>query len=189
VSLLLFGAIHGDEPASAALCERWLLALADQPLDETVLVIPALNPDGLAARRKDNAHGIDLNRNFPAQNFSLAHPRGYAPGPRPLSEPESAALMALLDESDPRVVVSVHQPLRCVNWDGPAAELAAAMATCAGLPARPSVGYPTPGSFGSLWGIDRGRSVITMELSCAPSDEELRAALAALEVARRWAVP
>jgi protein MpaA len=183
-ALLVFGAIHGDEPQSAELARAYAARLALSDGDDGVIVIDALNPDGLARHTKDNARGVDLNRNFPSRSWSSDHPPGYFPGATPLSEPETAALVALLEATQPRVVVAVHQPFACVNWDGPADALAAAMSGAAGLPARASVGYPTPGSFGSFWGIDRARPTITLELSRSPSIDELARCLDALECAR-----
>lgn len=186
VALLVFGAIHGDEPQSAELARVYAAHLASTQLTEGVIVIEALNPDGLARNSKDNARGVDLNRNFPGTSWLPEHPPGYFPGPAPLSEPESAALSALLDATNPGIVVALHQPFACVNWDGPAYPLAAAMAETCGHPARASVGYPTPGSFGSYWGVDRARPTITLELSRTPSSVELRRCLDALECARLW---
>jgi protein MpaA len=77
----------------------------------------------------------------------------------------------LLETFRPRVVVSVHAPLRCVNYDGPAADLAAAMAQHNGYPVRAALGAPTPGSLGSLVGIDQGIPIITLELPPGSSDE------------------
>ena len=106
--LLLFGAIHGDEPRSAHLCDAFL----QQPLDTAVAlaVIPILNPDGLLRGKKDNAAGVDLNRNFPATSWRLEATPGYDPGPRPLSEPESQLLVDVVLRRKPRVIVAVHQP-------------------------------------------------------------------------------
>jgi protein MpaA len=180
---LVFGAIHGDEPESAELCRRFAARLGAAPAPPSVMVVPVVNPDGLAAGTKDNARGVDLNRNFPARNFTRAHPAGYDPGASPLSEPESAALATLVEALAPRVLVAVHQPFRCVNWDGPAEPLARAMSDACGYPARASVGYPTPGSFGSCYGVDRGLIVITLELPRLVADEDYAACLAALDCA------
>jgi protein MpaA len=174
--LLVFGAIHGDEPGSAEVCRRWLAG------DPRACVVPVVNPDGLLRNTKDNARGVDLNRNFPARNWSPEHPPGYHPGERPLSEPESAALAQLIDEISPRAIVSVHQPFRCVNWDGPAEPLARAMAEACGYPMKASIGYPTPGSFGSLYGVDRGLPVITLELPRPVDESDLVACLRALSI-------
>jgi protein MpaA len=177
--LLLFGAIHGDEPESAELCHRFLREGRDG-----AIVVPVVNPDGLSRNQKDNARGVDLNRNFPSRNWSAQHPPGYFPGEAPLSEPESAALSRLIAERKPRVLVAVHQPFACVNWDGPAAALAEKMAEACGLPARASVGYPTPGSFGSLYGVDLQVPVITLELPRQVSDWQ--GCLRALDCAMLW---
>lgn len=186
VGLLVFGAIHGDEPQSAELCRRFLDALRPDPNGSRagVVVVPVVNPDGLAKGRKDNAHGVDLNRNFAASNWEAAHPPGYFPGAAPLSEPESAALARLIEEVAPRVLVAVHQPFRCVNWDGPAEALAQSMSAACGYPAVASVGYPTPGSFGSCYGVDRGLPVITLELPRTVGETEWAGCLAALHCAK-----
>jgi len=180
--LLVFGAIHGDEPASSTLCSRFLddvRGAAVAPL----AVIEIANPDGYARGQKDNAAGVDLNRNFPAASWKLTRAPGYDSGPRPLSEPESSAIAALVEARRPLVIVAVHQPFACVNWDGPADALASAMSARCALPARASVGYPTPGSFGAWAGIDLCLPVITLELAATVDDAALRAASAALAIA------
>ena len=179
--LLVFGAIHGDELESAELCRRFL------GTSPRACVVPVVNPDGLHRAHKDNARGVDLNRNFPARNWSSAHPPGYFPGERPLSEPESAALAKLIDETRPHAIVAVHQPFRCVNWDGPAEALAQAMAQACGYPPRASVGYPTPGSFGSCYGVDAGVPVITLEMPRPVEEADYLCCLRALECAMLWA--
>lgn len=182
-ALLVFGAIHGDEPGSMELCARLGARLRTAAPPVRVIVIPALNPDGLERGHKDNARGVDLNRNFPARNWERAHPPGYDPGAQPLSEPESAALAALIEAELPSVLVAVHQPFRCVNWDGPARALAEKMSRACGYPLRESIGYPTPGSFGSLYGVDRGLPVVTLELPRPVEEPDFEACLAALDCA------
>jgi protein MpaA len=189
--LLVHAGIHGDEPDAPRLAARLLDTLADE--EPRVVVVPEANPDGLAAGTKDNARGVDLNRNFPSTSFAAAAParlapgaaagQTYDPGPRPLSEPESAALAALVEQERPLRLVAIHQPLRCVNWDGPARALAERMAAACGWPAVADVGWPTPGSFGSRYGADLGLEVITLELPRPASDGDLAAGLAALRVA------
>ena len=169
--LLVMGGIHGDEPASVdlllELCGR--LAEATAPLEgPPVWVVPAANPDGLARNRKNSERDVDLNRNFPARSFTTAHAPGYFPGPSPLSEPETQALAALIAGEPIRGAVAVHAPFACVNYDGPAAGWAEAVATACGWPARGEIGYPTPGSFGSWLGVDRGLPILTLELPPGP---------------------
>src|SRR3954449_2259210 len=60
--LLVFGLIHGNEPAGRAVARR--LPAAKPPPGLDVWVVEDLNPDGFAARTRQNAHGVDLNRNF-----------------------------------------------------------------------------------------------------------------------------
>ena len=140
-----------------------------------LVVVPVVNPDGwcaveahLAAGRarwrRANARGVDLNRNMPASNWQGTHPAGYYPGPRAGSEPETRALLDLLERERPTRVISIHSPYRTVNYDGPARALAERMAARNGYGTSPDLGYPTPGSFGSYWAIDRGHEVITLEL-------------------------
>jgi protein MpaA len=183
VGALVFGAIHGDEPASAELCRRFVDTLAVAAPATRTVVVPVANPDGLARNHKNNARDVDLNRNFDAANWARAHPPGYDPGAAPLSEPEAQALSRLIAELQPRVLVAVHQPFRCVNWDGTGAALAAAMSLACGYPARASVGYPTPGSFGSRYGVDAGLAVITFELPRPMPDADWAPCLGALRCA------
>jgi protein MpaA len=179
-ALLVFGAIHGDEPQSAELCRRFWQT------GPRAVVVPVVNPDGLSRGQKDNARGVDLNRNFPSRNWSAQHPPGYFSGESPLSEPESAALARLIDDLSPRALIAVHQPFACVNWDGPAESLAVEMAAACGYPARASVGYPTPGSFGSLYGVDRALPVITLELPRTVGEADFAGCLRALDCAMLW---
>ncbi|HEX2572831.1 MAG TPA: DUF2817 domain-containing protein [Polyangia bacterium] len=180
---LVFGGIHGDELDTPRAVAALASSLREGPGGGHVLLVEAVNPDGLAAGTKDNARGVDLNRNFPSINWSDLHPPGYAPGTSPLSEPESAWLAALIERFEPQRLVAIHQPFRCVNFDGPARELAERMAHACGWPAVADIGYPTPGSFGSCYGVDRGLPVITLELPRPLDEEDLGRAVAALRIA------
>jgi murein peptide amidase A len=181
---LVHAGIHGDEPGAAAAAERLCARLEAERPAARVVVVPAVNPDGLSRGAKDNARGVDLNRNFAARSWGQAVEKpGYFGGTAALSEPESAALAALLEAERPARIVAIHQPFRCVNFDGPARALAEAMAAACGWPVVADVGYPTPGSFGSCYGIDRGLEVITLELPRPATGGDLDAALRALLVA------
>ena len=177
---LLFGAIHGDEPLGVACLGNLAVELSERPPGRTTYVIPALNIDGLAAGTKNNAHDVDLNRNFAASNWTAEHGAGYFPGAEPESEPETRALVQLLADSGARRVVAIHSPYRTVNWDGAGRALAEAMAERNGYGASESIGYPTPGSLGAKYGVDLGLEVVTLEipfLSEAEAWAENRAAL------------
>ena len=71
-TLLVVAGVHGDEPASVAGVVELLERLRDGTLvaARPFWLIPALNPDGLLGGRKNNARDVDLNRNFPARNFT-----------------------------------------------------------------------------------------------------------------------
>lgn len=178
---VLFGAIHGDEPASAMVLARLIEELVERPPGRPTWIVPVLNPDGLAAGTKDNANGVDLNRHFAAANWQSEHPHGYFPGRAPETEPEVAALVQLLEQSGAKRLVAVHATFRCINWDGTGEALANEMSTLSGYPAKGDIGYPTPGSFGSKYGVDRSLEVVTIESPYLIAQEEawteLRAAL------------
>ena len=193
--LLVMGGIHGDEPSSVeavtALAIRMLAPArtgASRPLAAPVWVLPVTNPDGIARGSKNSARDVDLNRNFPARSFTTDHRPKYFPGPAPLSEPETQLIAALIAREGVAAVVAVHAPFACVNYDGPAAAWAEAVAAACGWPAQADIGYPTPGSLGSWLGIDRGLPVLTLELPARETGLHTDRAAAALDEAVR-AVP
>jgi protein MpaA len=183
--LLVVGGVHGDEPSSVeavvALARRLRAGAGAAPL----VLVPALNPDGLARGAKNSARDVDLNRNFPARSWRAAHAPGYFPGAAPMSEVETRVFAALVERHAPRGVVAVHAPFACVNYDGPAAAWAEAVAAACGWPACGDLGYPTPGSLGSWLGVDRGLPVLTLELPPGPHAAFGQQAAAALDEAVR----
>ncbi|HSS40568.1 MAG TPA: M14 family zinc carboxypeptidase [Polyangia bacterium] len=181
--LLVMGGIHGDEPASVDALLDLLARLPGAPVAAPFWLVPAANPDGLWAGRKNSARDVDLNRNFPARSFRTDHAPGYFPGLAPLSEPETRAVAELIAREDPCGAVAVHAPFACVNYDGPAAAWAEAVSRACGWPARGDIGYPTPGSFGSWLGLDEGLPVLTLELPPGPLGGFREQAAAALEAA------
>ncbi len=185
-ALLLMGGIHGDEPASVDalldLLERFPAGHPAAPR-VTVWVLPAANPDGLAAGRKNSARDVDLNRNFPARSFRVEHQPGYFPGLAPLCEPETRAIHDLIQREAIGAAVAVHAPFACVNYDGPAAAWAETVSRACGWPARGDLGYPTPGSFGAWFGVDGGLPVLTIELPPGPLAGFQKGAAAALDAA------
>jgi len=163
---LIFATIHGNEPAGTPLVNRLALHLERHPElleGRRVVLCPLLNPDGLANRTRWNVHGVDLNRNYPSDNFKPCRRHG----PRPLSEPESRIILDLLTTFQPDRVLSIHQPLSCIDYDGPARDLAEAMGRTTGLPVK-KLGA-RPGSLGSYVGLTLGIPIITLELPGAAS--------------------
>eukprot|EP01043_Picozoa_sp_COSAG02_P064352 COSAG02_NODE_9381_length_2236_cov_2.464202_2_plen_300_part_00 len=164
-AILILGGIHGNEPAGKTLCEALWDHLAQRSLGDmdgnNVVVAPEVNPDGLARNTRENARGIDLNRNFETTNRESARAYGSAG----LSEPESRFVAHLIAYFSPAAIVSVHQPLACVDYDGPAEMLAATMSRACCLPVEKLANSkPYPGSLGTYAGVDRGIPIVTLEL-------------------------
>ena len=70
--VLVIGGIHGDEGAGVVLAGsllKYLMELSRSDLQSKVVLMPVANPDGWTAGTRCNAHRIDINRNFPTENF------------------------------------------------------------------------------------------------------------------------
>lgn len=135
--------------------------------DVTVLVIRNLNPDGTEADSRTNSRGVDLNRNFPAANWKAkASQARMNPGPEPLSEPESRIGHDLVREFRPDRFLVMHATSGKAmnNYDGPGIDLARRLSQLNRYQVSETIGYPTPGSFGSWAGHDLQIPGITLEL-------------------------
>ena len=170
---LIVGGFHGDECQSVAVANALIELLRAQPdllAEARVVVMPNVNPDGAALGQRTNARRVDINRNFPAANWSRSPKRRrgkYYGGPDPASEPETRAVMDLIWRTRPRKIVAVHAipgGKECNNVDGPAEHLAELMSEYNTYPVEPHIGYATPGSFGAWAGIDRQIPTVTLEL-------------------------
>ncbi|MCB9850661.1 MAG: DUF2817 domain-containing protein [Phycisphaerales bacterium] len=158
--VMMMAAIHGDETVGVPLLRDLEKHLTENPrlLDgRTVVFMPVANPDGYAHNTRYNVHGVDLNRNFPADNFDASAKHGSAP----LCEPESRAIKLVLDEYRPNRIVTIHQPFNVIDYDGPGEALANAMGRYTDIPVE-RVGS-RPGSLGSYAGITLGIPIITLE--------------------------
>jgi murein peptide amidase A len=136
--VLVVGCIHGDETAGRAVVRA--LVHVRPPAGVALWLVPTANPDGEAAGTRQNARGVDLNRNFPRGWRPTGPPgsRFYA-GPRPASEPETRALRRLVLRVRPTVGVWYHQAARLVYRQGGARpRLIGRYARLVGLPVRPS---------------------------------------------------
>lgn len=180
-SLLVFAGIHGEEPETTYALSRALRQLATRP--EHCAVVLAANPDGLIRGTRGNARGVDLNRNFPTRDWqpkpvthrsTIEDPSDIllGTGERAASEPETRALMSLIDELKPGAVIALHAPLACID-DANASPLGQRIAKRTGLPLVRDVGYATPGSFGT-WGGERDLPVITYEFPLAATEVLMR---------------
>jgi len=140
-AVLVVGCIHGNETAGIAVVRR--LASAPPPLGVRLWLRPDLNPDGVHAGTRQNAHGVDLNRNFPLawQPIGVRGDQQYA-GSAPLSEPESQIAHRLSLRVRPRVAIWLHQPLGVVDASGGDIGVERRFARLAGLPLRRLARYP-----------------------------------------------
>jgi protein MpaA len=166
--VLIMAAIHGNEPAGAPLAEMLADHLNRNPgllTGKTVVIMPLANPDGRTANTRANARGVDLNRNFAAANRQNIPENGLFA----LSEPESRTISQILTLYHPDRIVSIHQPLNCIDYDGPAGQLARHMAAHCDLPVR-KLGA-RPGSLGAFAGETLNIPIITVELK--PNDHAL----------------
>jgi protein MpaA len=138
---IIVGCIHGSEPAGIAIARA--LAAGPGPAESELWIIPDLNPDGVVAGTRDNAHGVDLNRNFPYRWQPLGPPGSpYYAGPRPLSEPESRIAAALVRRLRPRLTIYYHQRLDVVDYSQGPRSIERRYARVAGLTLSPLTDYP-----------------------------------------------
>jgi len=176
--VLWVGGIHGNEIEGTIATDELPAAFAaSHGLAErvTLTIVEDVNPDGRAARTRGNAHGIDLNRNYPARNFAASPTNGE----EPLCEPESRVLHDLIVRLDPHVVIVAHSwgrrpegPPCFINFDGPAEHLARRFGELSGYAVVPSENiHGTPGSLGSFVGIDRRTPILTLEYERGRSPE------------------
>jgi protein MpaA len=182
---VLFGGIHGDEATTVLQLERLVAELIERPPGRVTWIVPCVNVDGVLAGTKNNANDVDLNRNFASKNWVAAHKAGYHPGATPESEPETRALVELIEHAGAERLVALHATFKCVNWDGRGRELAEAMGRLCGYEVTADIGYPTPGSFGSKYGVDRDLEVVTLEVPYLEVDER---SWTETRLALRWCV-
>jgi len=170
-TVLVLGGFHGDEPKSVFVARRFIdLLCAHRKAADGArwIVVPLVNPDGYAKRKRRNALQVDINRNFPTRNWTCTLPRSrmYG-GPSHASEPETRAVMAVVKRFRPKRIVTIHSigdDRHCNNYDGPGRALAIAMRRHNRYPVTASIGYPTPGSFGAWAGVERNIATVTLEL-------------------------
>jgi protein MpaA len=191
--VLYIAAMEGNEQNSANLLQQWIPAVDADPSKipsyRTLVIIPQINPDGYAADTRVNARGIDLNRNFPANNWQTQVTEPLANtvvtndgGSNPLSEPESQALANFYEQHRPRLTLTMHSHGGIVEANDAADSIAlgAQYASLADYKAIPTYAignffdYTTTGAFED-WAHDKlGLPVLEVELQSPTADEYSR---------------
>ncbi|KAJ4757213.1 Carboxypeptidase D [Rhynchospora pubera] len=122
-SFKYIGNVHGDEPVGRELLMRLANWLCDSymkdPLANLIVekvhlhLLPSMNPDGFALRRRGNANNVDLNRDFPDQFFPINDVES-------MRQPETIAIMNWLKKEHFTASASLHGGALVANypWDG-----------------------------------------------------------------------
>lgn len=168
--------IHGDEELSGSVARAWMLRLEKIDPRNTWRVIPVTNPDGWKLKTRTNAHGVDLNRNFPTKDWeqqaiqywkkNMKSDKRRYPGPDAASEVETKCLLKHFDDFHPDFLISVHIPLGVLDFDGPKVKAPPKFSPLPWL----SLGN-FPGSLGRYMWMDRKVPVLTIELK---GNEDIR---------------
>jgi protein MpaA len=106
--VLVIGCIHGDEFVG----NRVVDILRDMPLEGNIdlWMVRTMNPDGQQLRTRQNANGVDLNRNFPGNWQNIGKPGSWQyAGADSASEPEVQSMVKLGELVKPQFVIWYHQ--------------------------------------------------------------------------------
>jgi murein peptide amidase A len=170
-TVVLISTMHGNEAATRQLLRA--LVGGDPVRGVDLWVVPTYNPDGLAAGSRRNAHGVDLNRNYPYNWVDLDG--NYESGPHPASEPETKAMMRFLRKVRPDHVLSFHQPLHGVDTDTKRPAFARRVARELNLPVkRFDCGGVCHGTMTGWYNHGFRGNALTVEYGAAPGPRLMR---------------
>ncbi|MCO5142856.1 MAG: DUF2817 domain-containing protein [Oligoflexia bacterium] len=167
--VLVFSLVHGDEIPSGSVARAWMERLTTIEPRNSWRVVPILNPDGLAKKTRMNGNGVDINRNFPTEdwdNLALKYwnektkkdPRRF-PGKSAASEKETVCAIKHIEDFNPDLILSIHTPYGVLDFDGPRIPPPRAFPK---LPWKSLGNYP--GSLGRYMWVDRSKPTLTVEL-------------------------
>ena len=200
---LIVAGIHGGYEGNTIALANELITYINEnpgviPSDVTLYIIRNVNPDGEA--RDDgvdgrvNNNGVDLNRNFPSENWTKDWDRDgcwiYRPttgGPYGGSEPESRSVMGFIHNHEIEALISYHSAALGVfpggdPWTGPSKRLADGLAKATGYPYPPiDTGCEYTGTLAD-WAVENGvGAAVDMELA-NHKDTDFKENLKALKV-------
>lgn len=147
--VLFVAGIHGNEVGTVKLAQNlinWIFAKREKFFNLTIFIVPSLNPDGAEVARqfpdyfgrgrfgRFNAGEVDLDRNFPTQNWQpkAIWPRGQnygdeaievSGGSAPGSETEVRAIINFIKNENIENIISFHNVAGdvIVNLENPVA--------------------------------------------------------------------
>ncbi|MFN3604054.1 MAG: DUF2817 domain-containing protein [Leptonema sp. (in: bacteria)] len=169
-SVFFLGGVHGNESEGFLFLEKFLEEIQKNeikiPEGVQLFICPRNNPDGCSVLRRTNQNNVDLNRNLPTKDWTneFTEPK-YYPGPNPASEPETKAILTIIENIKPKFIISFHSyenPM--INYNGNCLDLAREMSRYNSLEPKEDIGYPTPGSLGTYCGFERNIPTITLEI-------------------------
>lgn len=176
--ILVMSLIHGDETPAGGLGRFWMERLMKVDARNTWRVIPVVNPDGVKKKTRTNEKGVDLNRNFPTEDWSEEALKLWAkkeqksvrkfPGLNPGAEPEVKCILQHIEEFKPDFVISIHTPLKVLDFDGPKLKNPPKYSY---LPWKSLGNFP--GSLGRYLWVERNVPVLTTELKSTLPEEAL----------------
>ncbi len=139
-TVLVVGSMHGNERAGIPIAR--LLVTREPGPGVRLVVVPTMNPDGDVLGRRQNARGVDLNRNFPGGAHRGRRGDVHYSGPRDLSEVEARLMHGLVTAGRLDAVLVYHQQMNLVDHCGGSLALARAYAAQTGMGAVRLPRYP-----------------------------------------------
>jgi protein MpaA len=200
---LIVAGIHGGYEGNTIALANELITYINEypdtiPTDVTLYIIRDMNPDAEARDNgvdgRVNNNGVDLNRNFPTDNWTADWDRDgcwiYRPttgGAYAGSEPETRSVMSFIGSHKIKAMISYHSAALGVfpggvPWEEPSKRLASALSKVTGYPYPPiDTGCVYTGTLAD-WAVENGVGAsVDMELS-DHKDTDFKENLKALKV-------
>jgi murein peptide amidase A len=171
-TIFLIGRVHGNEPEGEFIIDCLKKKIDERKINSKnrIVLIPCFNPDGKELNIRGNGRAVDLNRNYDTKhkvwkaNFKqLTRFAGEAAE----SEVETKFLIELANRYNPDLVISIHSPLKNINYDGgkKAKKIAVEIAKYVDYQVTETIAGERAfnGSMGCYFGYDKNIPIITIE--------------------------